>query len=130
MSSDNIVFYDGKCGFCSKTVQFILRHDRTSELKFCVLNSNFADRFFAKYSVVKPNLDSVLFYTKGQLFWKSKAVFLIIKHLKWYLQFVRAFAILPTSWTDFIYDIVAKRRKKMPFSCSLIDEKYKKRFIQ
>jgi len=129
MDKETILFYDGECGLCNRTIQFLIRHERSPILKFCALQSNFARIFFHDKEFLPPNLDSVCLYTKGRIFRKSRAMFLIVKHLKWYYQIVRVFEIFPTSWTDCAYDIVAKRRKKMSFSCFLANEKFKNRFI-
>src|SRR5688500_18564838 len=34
-----VLLYDGTCGFCGASVQFILRHDRTRSLLFAPLQS-------------------------------------------------------------------------------------------
>jgi predicted DCC family thiol-disulfide oxidoreductase YuxK len=41
-SDGAVLLYDGECGFCSRTVQFILRHERVHTLRFASLGSGYA----------------------------------------------------------------------------------------
>ena len=42
MSDGPVLLYDGLCGFCDGTVQFILKHDRRGLLRFATLQGDFA----------------------------------------------------------------------------------------
>ena len=46
MENRSILFYDGECGVCSRTVRFILKNERSKELFFCSLQGDFAINFW------------------------------------------------------------------------------------
>ena len=45
MSEPGIVFYDGTCGFCDWSVQWLLRHDKTGAFVFAPLQGSTAERY-------------------------------------------------------------------------------------
>lgn len=44
LSDDPILFYDGECGLCQKSVQFVLNHDRAGRVRFARLQGDVARR--------------------------------------------------------------------------------------
>lgn len=128
--SDTIIFYDGTCGLCNRSIQFVLNHERNSNLCFSSLQSEFALNFFRSHHFPLPDLTTVYFFEKNHLHKKSKAAFKIIPYLKWYWQPLRIFTILPTFITNRIYDFIARRRKRIGGTfCVIPSEENKKRFI-
>jgi len=114
-----ILFYDGDCGLCNRTVQFVMKHERSSTIQFCALQSDFASDFFAQHNLGVPNLDTVCLYKKGRLLRESQAVFEVVGHLKWHCHFFRVFAVLPQFLTNKMYRFIAKRRRKSSSSCTI-----------
>ena len=45
MSEPGIVFYDGTCGFCDWSVQWLLRHDSAGAFVFAPLQGSTAERY-------------------------------------------------------------------------------------
>lgn len=128
--SDAIIFYDGDCGLCNRSVQFVLKHERCSEISFSALQSNFSKTFFDKHQLPSPDFSTFYFYKDNQLYKKSTAAFKVIPYLKWYWQPLRAFSLLPVRLTDLVYDFIAKRRKKIGgIFCVIPSEENRKRFI-
>ena len=55
-ASGPVLLYDGACGVCARSIQFILRHDhRDRSLRFASLQSDFGQRILA----AAPELDGV-----------------------------------------------------------------------
>jgi predicted DCC family thiol-disulfide oxidoreductase YuxK len=64
-----ILLYDGVCGFCNRTVQFVLRRDRAAIFRFAALQSPFAARVLARHGTNPADLDTfyvVLNYESGE----------------------------------------------------------------
>ncbi|MBC9813536.1 DUF393 domain-containing protein [Crocinitomicaceae bacterium CZZ-1] len=128
--SDTIIFYDGDCGLCNRSVQFVLKHERHSALYFCALQSTFAESFFQSHHLPSPDLTTVYFFEKNHLYQKSEAAFKIIPHLKWYWQPLRVFSVFPRCITNRVYDFIARRRKQIGGTfCVIPSQENKKRFI-
>ena len=53
----SIVFYDGDCGFCNNTVQFILNHEKQDQILFTALQSDFTVDFLKSNNLPKPDFD-------------------------------------------------------------------------
>lgn len=124
-----IIFYDGDCGLCNRSVQLILHHERNSTLKFASLQSAFARNVFMEFNLKNNFNESILFYQDGKLFSKSKAVLRIIPYLKWYFYPFMICWLIPNFVRDFLYDLIARNRKKITSVCELPKSKYSKRFL-
>ena len=131
-SPDEIVFYDGECGFCSNSVQFILNHERDHELHFCPLQSEFASELLAQQGIV-INLDTIYVLSKGKVHSKSEAIKLASRHFKApYSWLAILIAITPRYIADAAYTLFANNRYhiqgKVP-QCLLPTAAQRKRFL-
>ncbi|MEN9401029.1 MAG: hypothetical protein RL632_2132 [Bacteroidota bacterium] len=124
-----IVFFDGDCGFCNRTVQLILNRERDAVIHFAALQSSFAQTFFDEKNQ-KLDLSTVYFFSKGQLYAESAAVFEIARYLKFPYRMVRLFRFLPLGLTNSVYQFIAKRRHLINKGyCLIPKESEKKRFL-
>jgi predicted DCC family thiol-disulfide oxidoreductase YuxK len=138
---ENIIFYDGVCGFCNKFVQFILSQGAGLNFLFCSLQSEVAARLLSKFGQTNKDLDSIFVITdydlpSGKLLKKSKAVFFILEHCNkpWHTlwPYLSIFKFLPQFILDFGYDLVASFRYKIfgrYESCLLPEKEVRDRFI-
>jgi predicted DCC family thiol-disulfide oxidoreductase YuxK len=46
-----VMLYDGLCGFCNRTVQWLLKHDRYDRFRFAPQQSSFAAAILARYGI-------------------------------------------------------------------------------
>lgn len=123
-----IVFFDGVCNVCNRFVSFLLKHDTNSRFYFASLDSAAA----ADILKLPEGIDSVVFYDKGKITVKSMAVFEILKYLNWPWKALLIFKILPVSWTDKMYDFIARNRYKWfgkRESCMIPTPEIKDRFL-
>jgi predicted DCC family thiol-disulfide oxidoreductase YuxK len=67
-----ILVYDGCCGFCSRSVQFMLRHERRHDLLFVTRDSELGRRLRRAWGL--ESVQSMLWIEGGQVFAKSGAV--------------------------------------------------------
>lgn len=129
-SDKNIVFYDGDCGFCNRTVKLILRWERKPTILFSALQSDFAKNFFKKNGSPEPDLSTFYFYSNYNLYSKSTGALALIPFMKWPFSFMQLARIVPICYRDKLYDAIAKRRQKLANGyCFLPDAEQRKRFI-
>ena len=57
--SNPIILYDGVCGLCNRLVQFLLKHDKSSRLRFASLQSDFAEKVLGRHGFDPKDLDTV-----------------------------------------------------------------------
>ena len=129
--NDVIVFFDGYCNLCNKSVDFIIRKEAKPCLKFASLQSKYAKELFDRMSVA-PKVDSIVLFVNNQIYTKSDAAVYIAKFLKLPYSALSVFKFVPHSIRDFIYDWVAKNRYSWfgkRSTCRLPSEKERKRFL-
>lgn len=69
-----ILYFDGVCNLCSSTVQFFIRLDRHSTLRFASLQSNAASAVRSQLGISLDHPRSIVFEHHGQLYENSSAV--------------------------------------------------------
>jgi predicted DCC family thiol-disulfide oxidoreductase YuxK len=103
-----ILFFDGICGLCNRTVDFLLSRDRRERICFAPLQGRVASALLP--AQVRLNLDTVIFWKKGEILNRSSAVLksLVEIGLPWSLT--RLLLLIPRFIRDFLYDLVASNR--------------------
>ncbi len=109
-----IVFYDGDCGFCNTSIQFVLDHESSNELYFSALQSNFTKSFLNEHQYPFPEtLDSIIFFDGDLFFERSTAVLQISNYLRAPYSWLKVLLIFPKFIRDPFYNFIAKRRQKI-----------------
>lgn len=130
LSNLRIVFYDGECVLCNRTVGFLIKADRNQKLKFAPLEGVTAKKLNINGSA--DGESSVVFYKKEKLYYRSTAILNIIQELPFPWNLLTIFWIVPTFIRDYCYRIIGKNRYRWfgkTTSCILYEPKYKERFL-
>lgn len=106
-----VVLFDGYCHLCSRTVQFILKHDRNKHFIFAPINSEPGIQLREKFHI-REEIDSVIVINNGKAFYYSDSVFEIATRLGGIWKCILIFKIIPKSWADKIYQWIAANRLK------------------
>lgn len=110
-----LVLFDGECGLCNQSVQFIVNRDHRSHFSFESLS---APQVRENLPAELRGTDSIIVAENGRYYIKSRAAFKIAKHLRWPWPLLGVFRIVPTSIADKVYDIVAKHRHRLSASAA------------
>ena len=125
-----LVLYDGDCGFCNRSVAFILRNERSSSIQFAPLQSKKTIALFEQNNWEAPNLSTFYLIQNGKKFERSAAAFEVVKELKAPYRWLGIFRIIPRRITDWMYDQVAKRRQRISKGfCVMPTPEQRQRFI-
>jgi len=108
-----IVIYDGECGFCNKAVQFILKHERFPDLKFCAKQSPHAREILAQRSFDRDRLDSIALVEEHGIFLYSDASLRLASYLRSPWSWLRFGLFVPRAIRDPIYKLIAKYRRRL-----------------
>tara|TARA_B110000483_G_scaffold241693_1_gene325383 strand:- start:30 stop:512 length:483 start_codon:yes stop_codon:yes gene_type:complete len=120
-----LVIYDGSCGLCQTSVQFILKYEMNNKgleealIRF-VPDDNFANEF-----------QTIGFLYQDKIFTKSSAAIEISKHLRYPWKALKWSWIIPKNLRDKVYEYVAQNRhrwKPIPH-CNLPNNHNSSRFI-
>lgn len=130
LSNLRIVFYDGECVLCNRTVSFLIKADRNQKLKFAPLEGVTAKKLNLNGSA--DGESSVVFYKNEKLYYRSTAILNIIQELPFPWNLLTIFWIVPAFIRDYCYRIIGKNRYRWfgkTTSCILYEPKYKERFL-
>jgi len=127
-----IVFFDGVCNLCNRSVNFLIKQDKKGVLKFASLQSDFAKSFLPQDIINSVNLDSIIFSDGVSFYTKSSAVLAICKSLGGGFHFFRIGYLLPIFIRDGLYRLIANNRYKWfgkTEQCGVPTEALKDRFL-
>ena len=127
-----IVFFDGVCNLCNRSVNFLIKHDKKGVLKFASLQSAFAKNFLPKSLLDSEALDSILFYTDGKYYEKSNAILKLCKTLGSFFYVFQLGYLLPPFLRNGVYTLIANNRYRWfgtTAHCSVPATDLKDRFL-
>jgi len=127
---EQIIFYDGDCGFCNRSVQFVLDHEKSDVLRFAALQSAFALAFFETHQLGKADLSTFYFWENGCMYSKSSGALRLLKYLRFPWPLLRVAIVVPRFLRNAVYDWIAARRQQLaPAQCALPDPVQRRRFL-
>jgi predicted DCC family thiol-disulfide oxidoreductase YuxK len=112
-----LLLYDGTCGFCAESVQFILRHDRRrGTLRFSSLQGPTALEIHSRHPELDV-VDSMIWFEPADgafpemLLTKSSAALRVLRYLGGIWRPLGILAtIVPRVARDAVYDLIARHR--------------------
>jgi len=113
MMPDRLVLYDGECGLCDRTIQWLLRKDRAGALRFAPLQGETARQLRARGLDITGNLDTVVFVDDGKLFVRSRAFTRMARYLPAPWRWAGALRFVPVFVLDLVYRLVARTRYRL-----------------
>ncbi len=107
-----IFVYDGSCGFCSRSVQFILRHERRHDLSFVTRNSELGNGLRRAHGL--ESVESMLWIEGSQVFAESGAVLKVARYLGgWWCRLAVLGSLCPSFILNGVYKFIAKNRRQL-----------------
>ena len=137
MSDSPVLLYDGLCGFCDGTVQFILRHDRRGTLRFATLQGDYARALMSRHPEL-ANVDSIVLVepdpSRGteHVYTRSTGALRLARYLGGAWHLARVVRIVPRFIRDGAYDAFARIRYRVfgrYDSCPIPTPEQRARFI-
>ena len=126
---NHIVIFDGVCALCNRSVDFLVKHNKRSILKFTSFQGEFVK---LRFGLESNHPRSILYLRKGTVFSKSTAVIRIIMDLNpWIYGWTFIFLIIPPFIRDFFYDLIATNRYRWfgKVSCRIPTEHERSMFL-
>ena len=117
MPDGPVLLYDGLCGFCDGTVQFILKHDRRGTLRFATLQGDFARDVIARHPELE-GVDSLVLVERDSsgtehVHVRSDGALHVARYLGGAWHLARSVAIVPRFLRDLAYDGFARIRYRV-----------------
>jgi predicted DCC family thiol-disulfide oxidoreductase YuxK len=108
-----LVLYDGVCGLCSKSVRWILRHEKDHTLRFAPLQGPTAAALREQYPQIPRTLESVVLVEGGRVHLRSKAFLYTAHHLRAPWRWAYAVRWFPAFVMDLGYRLIARIRYRV-----------------
>lgn len=108
-----LVLYDGECGFCQRSVQFILSRDKADRCRFGALQGKTGQRLLKQNGLELEDLSSMRVWDGRQLHSHSDAVMEVLAHLGRPWRWLRVGRMVPRRLRDAVYRLVARNRLKL-----------------
>jgi predicted DCC family thiol-disulfide oxidoreductase YuxK len=128
-----IILFDGVCNLCDSAVQFIIENDKKDVFRFIALQSDLGQRIIKYLGIDTQKTDSIILYQIGfAYYYKAEAALQIAKDLGGIYYFASLLSILPTSFTNYFYDYIAKNRYKWfgkKDSCAIPSPEFQAKFL-
>lgn len=105
-----ILFFDGYCNLCNRSVDFLIRRDRNKQLLFAPLQGSTALKLLPE--ALRKEVDSVVYYDNGSIYTQSTASLKVAQVLGFPWSWARVFLLFPPKWRDACYRFIARRRLK------------------
>lgn len=134
LQNKKIILFDGLCNLCDATVQFIIKRDTKDVFRFVSLQSDLGRELLQKLPIEFQLTDSVFLYESEKVFfYKSQAVFEIVKSIGGIYYCLLIFKLLPNAITNSVYDFIAKNRFRWwgkKESCLVPTKELKSKFLK
>jgi predicted DCC family thiol-disulfide oxidoreductase YuxK len=130
-----IIFFDGVCNFCDRSVQFIFQRDTKGYFQFCPLQSEKAELLLSQSggsSSKDGALYTVMLLENGKIYERSTAALRMARKLNKAWPLLYLLMIVPRPIRDFVYAFIAKNRYKWfgkKESCLIPSAALRSRFI-
>ncbi len=101
-----LILYDGECGLCNASVQWICRHSLSKAFYFAPLQGHTARLL----PTLNKDLDSMVVFFNGQYYYESEAAIFIAKRLQGIPKLLGLLGIVPLSIRNKAYRFVSQHR--------------------
>lgn len=128
--NSNIVFFDGMCNLCNRSVDFFVRHDSKHQMFFSPLQGVTAHRLLPDEKI--SDMSSFIYYRNGKIYERSTAAIHACADLSGGWICMKILFIIPRFLRDAIYNYIAKNRYKWfgkKSTCRLPTPQEKSRFL-
>ncbi|MEP3891218.1 MAG: DCC1-like thiol-disulfide oxidoreductase family protein [Hellea sp.] len=112
-ASTPIYLFDGHCVLCSRAVAYVLRHEKSPDMRFVAILSE-EGRILAEANDIEPDEpESFLIIKDGKIFKSSDAVIVLAQYIGGLHKLAKAGNILPRPFRDWLYGFIARNRYKI-----------------
>ena len=128
-----ILLFDGHCNLCNAWVNFIVKRDSSSTIRFASLQSLAGRRLLEKHKIDSNYIDSLVLFEEEKVFTSSTAALRILSYLDGWERQLTYLIVLPRPLRDLIYRFFAKNRYRWfgrREQCMVPTLELKKRFLQ
>ncbi len=107
-----ILLFDGHCNLCNTWVQFIVKRDSTSTIRFASLQSLAGRRLLEEHKIDENYIESLVFFEEERFSVSSNAALRTLSYLDSWQKYLIILDVVPHSLRDLVYCFIARNRYK------------------
>jgi predicted DCC family thiol-disulfide oxidoreductase YuxK len=127
-----VIIFDGHCVLCSRSAQFVLRHDGRGVHRLLAAQTPLGHALYVHYGLDPRDYESMILIADGVAWLKSEAVIRIAEGLGLPWSLAAIARVLPRAWRDRLYGSLARNRFRVfgrRDTCYLPDPRDADRFL-
>ena len=110
MKNSPTILFDGVCNFCNGVVNFVIKKDKRSRMKFAPLQSDTGRKLLRQYNLSTQTFDSFVFIEEGKVYTQSTAALKVCTFFTGLWPLLYGLIIVPKFIRDGLYKWIAKNR--------------------
>ena len=107
-----ILLFDGHCNLCNAWVQFIVKRDASSTIRFASLQSVAGRRLLEEHKIDANYIDSLVLFEEDRFSVSSNAALRTLSYFDGWERHLIFLSIVPRSLRDLCYRFIAKNLYK------------------
>ncbi|MBK8162562.1 MAG: DUF393 domain-containing protein [Gammaproteobacteria bacterium] len=130
---ESVIVFDGVCTLCSRWVRFVIRRDARARFRFAPLQTPAGAALLQRHGIDPSDVRTFLLVKAGKAYLRSDAVIEIARDLGAGWTWLRALQLVPRTWRDALYDLLARHRYRWfgrQQACMTPDEGMRARFLE
>ena len=127
-----ILLFDGHCNLCNAWVQYVVKRDTSSTIRFASLQSGAGRRLLQENKIDENYIESLVFFEEGSFSVSSNAALRTLSYLDGWQKHLIFLSVVPRSLRDLVYRFIAKNRYKWfgrREQCMVPTAELRKRFL-
>lgn len=130
MNKNALLIFDGDCLFCNWVAYYLAKADKRDKFKFVASTSEIGKQIIRENKLQEFVNKTVIVKVGEKFYVKSRAVYYFLKESNTYSLLRFLIWITPCFIADFVYDCVAKNRKKLTKKqCPILPPELRKKFL-
>ena len=108
-----ILLFDGHCNLCNAWVQYVVKRDSSSTIRFASLQSEKpARRLLEEHKIDANYIDSLVLFEEERFSVSSNAALRTLSYFDGWERHLIFLSVVPRSLRDLVYRFIAKNRYK------------------
>ena len=107
-----ILLFDGHCNLCNAWVQYVVKRDSSSRIRFASLQSGAGRRLLEEHKIDENYIDSLVLFEEERFSVSSNAALRTLSYFDGWERHLIFLSVVPRSLRDLVYRFIAKNRYK------------------
>lgn len=130
--SPPLLLFDGVCNLCNGFVDFLLRRERDSRLRFAAMQSPTGQALLQQHGLPLGDYRSMVLIDADGVHQKSAAALKLLAELRFPWPWFGVFRVVPRPLRDGVYDVIARNRYRLfgrQQTCRVPSPELRRRFL-